>query len=66
MYLLLCHPCTDHYVQTASYMSPEMVRQWPYSGKTDIWSLGCIIYEMCTLRRAFDHADRQTLDEIIK
>ncbi|XP_018412817.1 PREDICTED: uncharacterized protein LOC108787703 [Nanorana parkeri] len=39
---------------TASYMSPEIFTQDGYNSKSDIWSLGCILYELCTFRRAFD------------
>jgi len=36
-----------------AYMSPEMLRgKWDM--KTDIWSLGCILFELCTLQRPFD------------
>lgn len=35
-------------------MSPELFKYKPYSYKSDIWALGCCIYEMCTLRHAFD------------
>ena len=33
---------------TPFYASPEVWRNEPYSYKSDMWSLGCIIYEMCT------------------
>lgn len=35
-------------------MSPELFKNKPYSYKSDIWALGCIMYEMCNLRTAFD------------
>lgn len=35
-------------------MSPELFRNRPYSYKSDIWALGCVLYEMCNLRHAFD------------
>lgn len=31
------------------YASPEIWRDEPYDNKSDIWSLGCVLYEMCTL-----------------
>lgn len=35
-------------------MSPEICQEMPYNQKSDVWSLGCILYEMVTLRHAFD------------
>ena len=35
-------------------MSPELFKYKPYSYKSDIWALGCVIYEMCNLKHAFD------------
>lgn len=34
-------------------MSPEICLNKPYSFETDIWSLGCILYELCTLEKPF-------------
>ncbi len=34
-------------------MSPEVCKNEPYSYKSDLWSLGCIIYELCSLKHAF-------------
>ena len=39
---------------TPYYISPEIVENKPYSIKTDIWSLGCVLYELCALRPPFD------------
>ena len=38
---------------TPYYISPEIWNEQPYDYKCDIWSVGCIIYEMCTLRPPF-------------
>ena len=38
---------------TPYYASPEIWNDKPYNFKTDIWSLGCILYEICTLKPPF-------------
>ncbi|CAG9333213.1 unnamed protein product [Blepharisma stoltei] len=40
-------------VGTPYYMSPEVCENKPYSYKSDTWSLGCVLYELCTLKHAF-------------
>eukprot|EP00400_MALV-I_sp_L67-5_P001319 gene1319-541_t len=41
-------------VGTPYYMSPEVCQNLPYSFKSDVWALGCICYEMCMLKHAFE------------
>lgn len=41
-------------VGTPYYISPEMCEGKPYDSKSDIWALGCILYEMANLTRTFD------------
>ncbi|KAK9914866.1 hypothetical protein WJX75_001495 [Coccomyxa subellipsoidea] len=41
-------------VGTPYYMSPEIFKGKGYGPKTDVWALGCILYEMCCLRKAFE------------
>ena len=36
------------------YMSPELFKYKPYNYKSDIWALGCVIYEICNLKHAFN------------
>ena len=40
-------------VGTPYYLSPEIINGEPYSFASDIWSLGVILYEMCTLSPPF-------------
>ena len=41
-------------VGTPCYISPEVCNNKPYNQKSDIWALGCMLYELMTLRRAFE------------
>jgi len=51
------------YTQTGTpyYASPEVWRDLPYDLKSDIWSLGCVIYEAATLHPPFQAKDMQGL-----
>ena len=35
-------------------MSPEVCQNKPYTYKSDVWALGCVLYELCTLKHAFN------------
>lgn len=41
-------------VGTPYYLSPEIVQDKPYSFKSDIWSLGILLYEMTVLKMPFE------------
>ena len=40
-------------IGTPYYMSPEIWNNRPYNERSDIWSLGCMMYELCALRPPF-------------
>ncbi|WVN84935.1 uncharacterized protein L203_100072 [Cryptococcus depauperatus CBS 7841] len=54
---------TSTYVGTPLYMPPEILAENRYDTKSDIWSLGCLVYEMCSLHSPFSAA--QTQPELI-
>lgn len=40
-------------VGTPYYISPEICQNQSYNNKTDIWMMGCFLYELCTLKKPF-------------
>ena len=47
-------------------MSPEQIHDQKYNDKSDIWSLGCIIYELCALHPPFQAQNPMALAIKIK
>eukprot|EP00792_Barthelona_sp_PAP020_P005352 TRINITY_DN2610_c0_g1_i2.p1 TRINITY_DN2610_c0_g1~~TRINITY_DN2610_c0_g1_i2.p1 ORF type:complete len:401 (-),score=102.98 TRINITY_DN2610_c0_g1_i2:99-1301(-) len=50
-------------IGTPYYLSPEIWTNRPYNAKSDIWSLGCLLYEMMTLRHPFEADDMKGLSK---
>uniref|UniRef100_A0A914DTP9 non-specific serine/threonine protein kinase n=1 Tax=Acrobeloides nanus TaxID=290746 RepID=A0A914DTP9_9BILA len=54
-------------VGTPYYISPEMCEGKPYNEKSDIWALGCILYEMACLQKTFEGTSLPALvNKIVK
>ncbi|XP_028402949.1 LOW QUALITY PROTEIN: serine/threonine-protein kinase Nek2-like [Dendronephthya gigantea] len=54
------------FVGTPYYMSPEQMNKSGYNAKSDVWSLGCLLYEACALTPPFLAANQKSLAEKIK
>lgn len=46
---------------TPYYLSPELAQGRPYNGKSDVWAIGCILYELAMQRHPFDGSSIQSL-----
>ena len=53
-------------VGTPYYMSPEQIEDMKYNEKSDIWSLGCFLYEMATFNPPFTASNQLSLALKIK
>jgi eukaryotic-like serine/threonine-protein kinase len=59
----VAHPLTAEgtIVGTFQYMSPEQLEGHEADARSDIWALGCVLYEMVTGRRAFEGRSQASL-----
>mmetsp|Transcript_132595 Transcript_132595/g.343144 ORF Transcript_132595/g.343144 Transcript_132595/m.343144 type:complete len:789 (+) Transcript_132595:86-2452(+) len=48
-------------VGSPAYLAPEIVEAQPYGTGSDMWSFGCVVYEMCYLRRPFEAHNQPAL-----
>ena len=59
------HDFASTYVGTPYYMSPEICANERYTLASDIWALGCIMYELCTRKVPFNaHSQIQLVQKI--
>lgn len=42
------------FIGTCNYLASELCEGKPYNTKSDIWALGCILYEICAMEKMFD------------
>ncbi|WYZ39410.1 hypothetical protein EsH8_III_001324 [Colletotrichum jinshuiense] len=64
--MIQSHDFASTYVGTPFYMSPEICAAEKYTLKSDIWSLGCIIYELCAREPPFNAKSHFQLVQKIK
>ncbi|KAK6216356.1 hypothetical protein LQW54_003559 [Pestalotiopsis sp. IQ-011] len=64
--IMSSHDFASTYVGTPFYMSPEICAAERYTLKSDIWSLGCIIYELCAREPPFNAKSHYQLVQKIK
>ncbi|CAE7938502.1 NEK5, partial [Symbiodinium sp. KB8] len=48
-------------VGTPYYLSPELCQGHAYNAKSDLWALGCVLYEMATLQHPFEASNQGAL-----
>ncbi|TMW66165.1 hypothetical protein Poli38472_003930 [Pythium oligandrum] len=59
--------CAETLTGTPYYTSPEICLGQRYNSKTDMWSLGCMLYELATFTHAFNgRSQRQLFENIIR
>ncbi|KAI0971930.1 kinase-like domain-containing protein [Xylaria arbuscula] len=64
--MIQSHDFASTYVGTPFYMSPEICAAERYTLKSDIWSLGCVIYELCAREPPFNAKSHFQLVQRIK
>lgn len=60
------HFMANTYVGTPYYMSPEVLLDRPFTPQSDIWSLGCVIYELCSKHPPFQAKTHLQLSQKIR
>ena len=55
----------DLVLGTPLYMAPELIKQQKYSEKVDVWSLGCITYQLLSGKTPFDAKNIEKINQNI-
>jgi NIMA (never in mitosis gene a)-related kinase 2 len=64
--IMQSHDFASTYVGTPFYMSPEIICEERYTLRSDVWSLGCIAYELCAREPPFNAKTHLSLCQKIK
>ena len=48
-------------IGTPFYLSPEICEEKPYNEKSDVWALGCILYELITFKHPYNASNQAAL-----
>lgn len=59
--ILITKSKANSVIGTPCYISPELCEGKPYNQKSDIWALGCVLYELATLKKAFEASNLPAL-----
>ena len=57
--------CHIHFSSIFAFNFQEQMKYQSYNNKSDIWSLGCLLYELCALRPPFTASSQNELSEKI-
>lgn len=60
------HYMANTYVGTPYYMSPEVLLDKPFTPQSDVWSVGCVIYELCAKHPPFQAKTHIQLSQKIR
>ena len=44
----------NQFAGSLQYVSPEVLKGEGFNEKADVWALGCILYELCCVKKLFD------------
>ena len=64
--IIMNEKCLEAGIGSLNYMAPEIIKNYiNYTKKIDIWSFGCILYEMIKLERLIDGRKAQIISSLI-